>query len=169
MGLVSRAAATLLIFSTAAAHAEWRAPDQPSAAPELSLTDVEHRGEALGDFRGKVTVLHFWATWCATCLRELPSLQRFAADQEGRALRVITIAADSHEATARFVTDHDFLLPGLVDQYGNALHAYRIKALPVSILVDGQGSIRYRINGEARWDEEETLTLFDTLLQEISR
>jgi thiol-disulfide isomerase/thioredoxin len=136
-------------------------------APEV---DFEHEGRTLSlkAFRGKVTLVNFWATWCAPCLKELPSLDALERDLGGPDFVVVAIAADARgpEIAASFL-----------DRLGiESLKLYRdprlrltaaiggANVLPVSILYDRQGREIGRLVGEADWSAPEARRLISSAI-----
>lgn len=114
----------------------------------------------LVDFEGKPVLLNLWATWCAPCLKEMPSLDRLAADRSG-ALTVLAVAQDIQGAA---VVDPWFRQAGLtalrpyVDP-ANALLADYNSPLPVTILLDAEGRELWRITGAVDWQGPEARKL----------
>src|SRR4051812_26859229 len=93
----SFAVATLAVICSAA----WAAPpqnfvmhDAPKALPEISFTDGAGQPHTLGDFKGKVVLLNIWATWCAPCRKEMPTLDRLQAALGGAHFTVVALSID---------------------------------------------------------------------------
>lgn len=111
-------------------------------APELRLTDLSGRPVALADYRGRVVLLDFWATWCLSCEREVPELkalhERFA--RRGLALLGASVDQGAPAAVARFAAEHELPYPVLFAQ-PEALRAYRVFGLPAKFLIDPEGAI----------------------------
>lgn len=124
-----------------------------------------HGGEeiTLQAFRGRTVLVNFWATWCAPCLRELPSLDALAGDLGGEKFAVVAVAADPKgpEAAADFL---DKLNVRNLELYADPKLALVIAtggsaALPLSILYDAQGREIGRLAGEADWASREAKAL----------
>ncbi len=120
-------------------------------APDFLLNDLEGHSKSLDSYRGKWLLLHFWATWCEPCRKELPSLKQLGERFKDQGLVVIAIAEDSKEAVEAFVKSLELHLPVLIDQYGSALRAYQIKGLPTTYLVNRTGQIEEIIVGSKDW------------------
>src|ERR687891_2812171 len=73
------------------------APSEPKPVPELSFEDAQGNQLSLADFRGKVVILNLWATWCAPCRREMPSLDRLQAAHGDDGLQVLPLSLDRGE------------------------------------------------------------------------
>jgi len=121
-------------------------PQRQDPAPELPLTDLDGRTHNPAH-SGKLTVLHFWGSWCAPCRPELPRLQALS-QQPSVAVIGVALEEESPEALRRFCQKHGLTYPqvlatkALTEAYGE------IHKLPVTILVDMRGKIRYRWQGE---------------------
>lgn len=125
--------------------------------------EFEGREMTFSDFRGKALLVNFWATWCAPCVRELPSLGALQAQLGGEDFEVVAIAADVRgpEAAARFLERLEvrnlklYADPRLrlMSEIGGA------NVLPVSILIDREGREIGRIVGEADWTSPEAIAL----------
>jgi thiol-disulfide isomerase/thioredoxin len=170
--LTLRRARRALLCLVALAPAAVAAPPVPlqaltpaRPAPALSLPDLEARRLPL-TAPGRVTILHFWATWCAPCREELPELAALAARGKDRAFAVVTVAADSPGKVREYIARHDLALPVRVDQYGDALFAWRVPALPASFVIDARGRVRYRAVGRVEWLGPGASQTLDALLAE---
>jgi thiol-disulfide isomerase/thioredoxin len=133
----------------------------------------------LGHFRGKVVLLNFWATWCPPCVREMPSLDRLAAEMASDGLVVVPVAIDRAglSAVIPFYRDHGlnhlamYLDPDRRTAYthtSNPNHAeFALYGLPISYLIDRQGRVRGYIAGAVDWDSEATKDLVRYYMQQI--
>ncbi|MBB5517230.1 TlpA family protein disulfide reductase [Amphiplicatus metriothermophilus] len=139
----------------------------PRGAPQAPFLH-EGREMTLADFRGKVVLVNFWATWCAPCLKELPSLDALQGRLGGEAFEVAAIAADPRgpEAAREFL---DRLGIERLKLYADP--RLRLAAsigggavLPVSILYDREGNEVGRLVGEADWDSPEARRLIRSVI-----
>lgn len=120
----------------------------------------------LSHFRGKVVLLNFWATWCPPCVREMPSLNRLAAEMDSDELAVVPVAIDRAglPSVTPFYHDHGldhlamYLDSDLRTAYlyaGNPNNAeFALYGLPISYLIDQQGRVRGYIAGAVDWDSD---------------
>ena len=138
-------------------------------------------GEAidLSYFRGKVVLLNFWATWCAPCVREMPSLNRLAAEMDGDGLAVVPVAIDRAglSAVVPFYRDHGldnltiYLDPDQRTAYARTSNPnnaeFALYGLPISYLVDRHGRVRGYIAGAVDWDSEAAKNLLRYYTRQI--
>ena len=134
----------------------------PARAPEIAF-ELDGAPVALKDFAGRVVLVNFWATWCAPCLKELPSLDALERDLGGKEFAVIAIAADARgpEVAARFLeklgVSHLKLYRDPRLRLTSAIGGANV--LPVSILYDRRGREIGRLVGEADWSSAEARRL----------
>lgn len=120
------------------------------AAPDFALTDFNGKPLRLADYRGKLVLLNFWASWCGPCLEEMPRLSALQRNYGARGLQVIGVSMDDEAAPAKGLlakrpVDYPVALGDekLGERYGGIL------GLPQSFLIDRHGLILARYKGEA--------------------
>jgi thiol-disulfide isomerase/thioredoxin len=148
--------------------AKLEVPAQPRAAPRLSFTDATGRSRTLADYRGQVVVLNFWATWCAPCRRELPSLGRLQTAYAGRPVQVIALSVDRDQDLAQartlLATAPPLALfrdPGYRIAFGLDP---RIGGFPTTVIYDRQGRERARIAADVDWAGADARAVIDAVL-----
>jgi len=125
-----------------------------SAAPETAFEDPEGAPATLADFRGKPVLLNLWATWCAPCIAEMPTLDRLAAQEKGR-LHVLTISQDldgREKVEAFFVRQGYRDLETWLDPQMALMTGLKADTLPTTILYDANGREVWRIVGMEDWE-----------------
>jgi thiol-disulfide isomerase/thioredoxin len=131
------------------------------AMPEMTLKDASGKTLALSSLRGKPTLVNLWATWCAPCVVELPTLDRLVDLREGK-LRVLTVSQDMSgtEKIAAFIKERggDNLEPWL-DPKGDLGAKYQVQTLPTTVLYNADGREVWRFTGGKIWTNVEALTL----------
>lgn len=138
------------------------APPRPDAALKAALGP---RAPA-GGLEGRVVVLNLWATWCAPCVTEMPTL---AALQRARPQGLVVVpvsvdrAADAAKAGARLAELSGGILPFAHDPTMAATFAVRARGFPTTIVYDRNGRERARLAGEADWSSPEALALIDAV------
>ncbi len=131
--------------------------------PDVAVLDAAGGEHRLADWRGEWVVLNFWATWCAPCREEMPSLDRLQADlgkggAENGGLEVVTIATGRNAVPAieRFFAETGVeTLPILLDPQGRLAREMGVLGLPVTVILDPEGREVARLLGEAEWDGED--------------
>ena len=150
-----------------AAQAEiqpWSADDM---AGEFTLPDLKDRMHALSDYKGKVVLVNFWASWCPPCIYEMPELTRLKKQLVDQPFEIIALNVGEKKYRVRkFVKLINFNLPVLLDTSQDTFHAWGVKTLPTSFLIDAEGNIRYRIRGNPEWDDENTIAVIEQLIAE---
>jgi len=150
--------AALAVASMSASGAAWAAggtmkPWAGGATPPLTLRDVAGREHRLADYRGKVVVVNFWATWCDPCREEMPSMQRLQDKLAGKPFAIL--AVDYGEGAPRV---NDFLkkigvrFTVLLDRDTSAATAWKVKVLPTTLVLDPEHRVRYSAVGDIEWD-----------------
>jgi thiol-disulfide isomerase/thioredoxin len=139
----------------------------PKTLPDLAFADADDKPLTLADYKGKIVLLNFWATWCAPCVKEMPSLDRLQADMGKDRFVVLPLSLDgpSRAKVAPFYADKKLANLGVYfDKSKKAMQALGISILPTSILVDAQGRELGRLEGEADWETPEALALMKAAL-----
>jgi thiol-disulfide isomerase/thioredoxin len=135
-------------------------------SPTLTLPDLNGRMHDLGDYRGRVVLVNFWASWCPPCVHELPSLQRLKNRLSGRPFTILAVNMAEERKTVRaFLRDKmhtDFTV--LLDADGDMLKRWKVFVFPTSFIIGPGGKIRYGAYGELSWDEEPTMGIIESLL-----
>lgn len=146
--------------------------DTSQRGREMSTSGFEGpEGETLTleAFKGKVTLVNFWATWCAPCEREMPSLGALESQKGSEDFQVIAISVDSSE-------DRDYARKRLGELSGDMLDFYfappenwdvvyesGAKGFPTTVIYDAEGKEIARLSGEADWNSHEAAALIDAI------
>lgn len=123
---------------------------EPAAA--LNLKDLGGHPVSLADYKGKVVLVNFWATWCGPCIAEMPAMQRLR-DKLG-STKFDVLAVNFQEGTARindFLKKRPLHLTIVRDADGSVRTAWRVKVFPTSFIVDPEGRLRYGVQGDVEW------------------
>ncbi len=143
------------------------AADPPAPAPETPFMGADGAPVKLADFRGRLVLANFWATWCAPCVRELPSIARLRRAVPDPGFEALLVSIDRKGAAAYlpFLEKHG--IEGLAlagDPRGALLRAFRLPGVPATVLVRPDGKVAGRLLGPAEWDTPEALALVRRLL-----
>lgn len=134
----------------------------PRAAPEIAFTDAAGHPLSLADFRGKTVLLNFWATWCAPCVQEMPSLDRLQQHLGSDRFAVVAISVDREGlgVVRPFLAKTQIeSLATYVDPKGASMRAFGVRGLPTTFVIDGNGREVGHIEGQAKWDTPEAEAL----------
>ncbi len=116
-------------------------------APGFHARTLDGRDISPADFRGRVVVLDFWATWCLPCRQILPELDRPHREYARDGLVVVTLSKEPLETVRRFMAGKGYAFTTAVDSTGTALHAYGVGALPTGFIIDREGTVRGQYTG----------------------
>jgi thiol-disulfide isomerase/thioredoxin len=141
-------------------------PVVPVAAPPVNLPVLNTKDSKNNENGNEVKLVHFWASWCVPCREEFPALQRLHEDYNEKGLSILAVAADNKKAITEYMDQQKIALPVVIDQYGEAMFDYRVKALPSSYLVDREGKIRFMATGHVRWDGMKSRVILEQLINE---
>lgn len=132
-----------------------------NSAPHFSLTGLDGKVYELRLQRPKPVILNFWASWCGPCHEEAAlfvKLHKLYGDR-AQILAINLTAEDSLKSASKFAQTYGFTFPVLLDTKGQVADLYRIRAIPSTLFIDGQGIIKDGVLGALSWDELRTKTL----------
>jgi thiol-disulfide isomerase/thioredoxin len=143
--------------------------DDAPPMPARTLRNAAGEETSLSAYAGETLVVNLWATWCAPCMEEMPTLGELQRRFEGR-LRVVPISVDTEADRARAQRELAQLsggsLPFLIDVSRGVLFDARARGMPVTIIYGRDGRERARLAGGADWASEEAAALFEAILAE---
>jgi thiol-disulfide isomerase/thioredoxin len=141
--------------------------DAPSPAPTVPFTDAAGKSHTLAEFKGKAVIVNLWATWCAPCVQEMPTLAKLAQASVGQPAAVVPISLDSAEEVANaqafiakrpplpFYSDVKYALP-----FG---FKPSVATLPTTLLIDAAGNVRGRVAAGADWSGPDAKRVVEAL------
>jgi peroxiredoxin len=128
---------------------------KPFPAPDFTLRDDDGKAHRLSDYRGKVVVLMFWATWCPPCRYEMPSMERARRKLEGQGVVILGVNVGEDEATVfAFTGRYPVKFPLLLDRDGAVIARYPVIGLPTTYIIDPAGNVTHRAIGGREWDDD---------------
>ncbi len=136
----------------------------PKPLPDLAFTDAEDKPVSLAAYKGKTVLLNFWATWCAPCVKEMPSLAKLQAAVPGLKVLAVDVEKKKPEDAAAFLKSHQADTLGVyVDTELALLHTFGAYGLPTTVLVDPKGNAIAKAQGPAEWNAPEFVAYFKSL------
>jgi len=124
-------------------------------APALRLSDMDGKSADLAQSRGHWVLVHFWATWCGPCRKEMPTLAQLMKALPADRLTVLLVnTSDSEDDVFTFLASVSPELVSLLDRDGQVTERWQPRGLPSSFLVDPQGRLRYLALGGRNWASE---------------
>ena len=144
--------------------------DPPQPAPEISVTDSDGKAVTLADFKGKLVLVNLWATWCQPCIKEMPSLAGLPKTLgDGFVLLAVSEDHAGGKVVGPFLDKLGLDKPPdklnvYVDPGSKVGHAFAVRGLPTSIVIDPKGDVVGRVEGGADWDQAKMLDPLKKLL-----
>ncbi|HLG87853.1 MAG TPA: TlpA disulfide reductase family protein [Alphaproteobacteria bacterium] len=162
-------AALLLALSATQSRADSGLPGKPGQlietrppgpVPALTFTDINEQPANLDAYKGKPLIINLWATWCAPCVKEMPSLAKLAAELKDQGVAVVAISEDrgGKFVVDPFLKDHQIEgLPVYLDKTMSTGKAFKATTiLPMTLLIDAKGEEVGRVYGDRDWDTAES-------------
>ena len=160
----------ITLLSPPAAYCEALEPYSATTNQGFTLPDVKGETRSLADFRGKVVLVNFWASWCMPCVEEMPELTQLKQHLAAQPFEILALNVGEHENRVKHFTKRMNLnLPVLLDASSKVFNAWKVEILPTSFLIDAYGRVRYRARGNPGWDNEQTLSVIQNLIKETGK
>ncbi len=161
-----RRACVLLAITTILLGGCYRGSRPPrigTAAPEFTAQDAD-RKVVLSDLHGKVVVLNFWATWCAPCVEEMPSLVQLQERFKNKGVTVVGISVDvDGDAYHKFLKDYKIDFPTVRDPDQKTSNLYGSFKWPETYIIDRNGIVRRKFIGAVEWSQPEIVDFLSKL------
>lgn len=142
--------------------ANFTLAEAPAEAPPGAFFDRRGAGYSMDDFEGKVILVNFWATWCAPCIREMPSLLGLQRALEGEDFVLLALSEDrgGWPEIEPFLDRHGLKdLAVYHDAASATLRQFAVQGLPTTVLIDRRGREVGRLRGIAEWNSEQAVAL----------
>ena len=136
-------------------------------APDFTLRDLGGKTVSLADFRGKVVIVNFWATWCPPCRAEMPSMEKLYRELagEGLVMLAVNVEKEGRQTVPRFLSGSPHTFPILVDDSEEVQKRYGVYKFPESFVVRKDGIIDDKVIGAIDWAHPQTVAYFRDLLK----
>lgn len=139
----------------------------PRPVPATEIEDATGEPMKLADLAGRVSLVNFWATWCAPCIEEMPTLSRLQDRIGGEDFQVVIVSIDreGYKAIRPFLKDLGISnLESLLDRSNRLTIEVGAIGLPTTLLLNQNAQIVGRMIGPAEWDSDEAVRLIETLI-----
>ncbi len=135
-------------------------------APDFRLPAVNGKYVNLSDFRGRIVMVHFWATWCPPCVEELPTLAKLYGVLEGKDFEMLAVSVDEGgaETVTSFMHRNNLNLPVLLDSNHAVSSKYGTFKFPETYILDRDGVVRYKVIGPRDWQDPSVLELLQNMM-----
>ena len=148
----------------------WNADQKPPMAgrpmPDFNLPADKGGNVHLDDYRGKILVLNFWATWCPPCIEELPSLEQFNRKYASRGVEVVAVSVDDDDkAYQGFIAQHQLTFRLVRDPDKRTSINYGTFKYPETYIADRNGNLLRKIVGPADWMGDQMVAQFEEWLK----
>ena len=125
-----------------------RVPTVGTTAEDFRLVDLEGKQQSLSQYRGKVVLVNFWATWCKPCTTEMPAMQSIYDRLHDKGFVVLAINELEDDAKVReHIKQHGHTFPVLMDRDNKVANQFGVFGLPVSVFIDERGVVQEYIKG----------------------
>ncbi len=135
----------------------------PVAAPDFTLKDYAGREVRLSSLRGNVVLVNFWATWCSTCVVEMPSMEKLVEKERGKPFRLLAVSVDDDWPTVRKFFAKGTPLDVVLDSTRSVPKRWGTEKFPESFIIDKDGTIRYYIVSNRDWSAPAVSACIDAL------
>ena len=156
--------ALALLAALSAPRTHFEQPVEAQPAPDFNFA-LAGQPTSLSAQQGRVIVMNFWASWCAPCVTEMPSLQRLHEKMADRGVLVLGINLDDNERLFReFMRDYYLSFPNYFDQPKHIAALYGTFKYPETYIIDRDGILARKIIGPLEWDDPVVITYLESLL-----
>lgn len=131
----------------------------------IKLEDAHGNLVVKNNYKGQITVINFWATWCPPCVQEIPSLNRLKNKMKGLPFELISINyAEERKTILKFMEKINVEFPVLLDKDGDFAKKWNVITYPSTFIIDKEGKIKYGVNAAIEWDNPEFIKKIKSLL-----
>lgn len=142
--------------------------DARHAAPDFVIENLRGGDTGLADYKGKIVLLNFWATWCMPCRAEMPGMEILwqKYKEQGFVIAAVSVDEGSRGRIETFSKLLDLSFPILLDPESKVSDLYKVSDMPTSFLIDRNGKVISRIVGTEEWTSSEAIQLVEGLLSQ---
>lgn len=158
--------ALFAVFIVGKKGAPVKVISEGDAAPDFSLPALDNRVVRLSDFRGRVVMLHFWATWCPPCVEEMPGIEQLykAFKDSGLEILAVSVDEDGASAVSPFMKKNNLTFPVLLDRGRRVASGYGTFKFPETYVIDRGGIVRFKAIGSLDWTHPANMERIRTIV-----
>lgn len=155
----------LLLAFALTAQAQPLRPWSGAATPALELNALDGKPQRLDEYRGRVVLVNFWATWCAPCLEEMPSIERLRRSLDEKRFAVLAVnVGEGPRVAGAFAEKMGLGFHFLLDRDMKTSKAWGARVLPATFIVDPEGRVRYSYYGAIDWSRADVRDAISRLI-----
>lgn len=161
-----------LIFVLSEEDSLFSTTEQPPVAiglpaPDFTFPGLDGKMVSLSDYRGKVVFANIWATWCPSCVDEMPSMEKLYQKLKDRNFEILAVSIDvmGRKDVAPFMKKYRLTFPALLDTRGTISRSYRTTGIPESFIIDKEGILVKKIIGPIDWATPTVFQYFNDLIK----
>jgi len=144
-------------------------PYRVTPTPPLTLVDIEGKQHRLADYRSKVVLVSFWASWCPPCVREMPSMNRLQKHLGSDRFRILGVNIGEQKADIEtFLKSNKLDFTVLLDPDRKAYDAWKVYVVPSNFIVDGNGEVHLGSVGGIAWDSPDVIQALEKLIKQTA-
>jgi cytochrome c biogenesis protein CcmG/thiol:disulfide interchange protein DsbE len=138
------------------------------APQDFELIDINKNRKTLSSMKGSVVFVNFWATWCGSCIDEMPSIERLSRHFAGNpTFKIVTILyKDDLNAALSFMKEGGYTFPVYLNPDESAAKIFGITGIPETFIIDKKGFLRDKVIGPSEWDSPNAIQSLQTLIDE---
>jgi thiol-disulfide isomerase/thioredoxin len=140
-----------------------------SITRDFELVDPSQQRTSLSAMKGSVVFVNFWATWCSSCIDEMPSIERMSRDlSDNSSFKVVTILyKDNLSRALGFMKQNGYTFPVYLNPDESAAKIFGITGIPETFIIDKHGLLRHKVIGPAEWDSPGAIEIIQNLINEL--
>ena len=143
---------------------DWHRVEPPKPAIDFTLQQLDHGSVSLSQYRGKIVVMEFWATWCGPCRFSLPSLEMIYKQYRDRGVVILLLNQDEESVKVRKWAGKRFSAPILLDVKAQVAQRYGVSGIPHLFIVNQDGQVVYEHGGYGGGLEHNLKLILDQML-----
>jgi thiol-disulfide isomerase/thioredoxin len=135
-------------------------------SPDFTLQDIDGESFTLTSTKGQWVFLHFWASWCGPCRKEMPAIQILADTLQDKKFKIVMInTAEDEDTIFTFLGEMNIELNSLMDADGQVAETWKPRGLPTTFLINPKGEVKYQAIGGREWNKPDYINFLKQLVE----